>query len=106
MTKIVCRWGIRNRFVVNPDGQVWPCCYFANTAFYDKTVNGKFRTEGDSGHAELMKKYQQHQDELNLDNKTYKEVLEHEWFQKYLPESWLNNPSKKCIAFCGRKEDE
>ena len=109
MPKIICRWGIRNRFVANPDGQVWPCCYFANSAFRDKIVNGdspKFSAIPLDGHAQLMKKYDEHKDDLNLDNKTYKEVLEHDWFQKWLPESWVNNPSHKCIMMCSKKEDD
>ena len=110
MPKIICRWGIRNRFVANPDGQVWPCCYFANSAFRDKIVNGdspKFSTIPLDGHAQLMKKYDEHKDDLNLDNKTYKEILEHDWFQKWLPESWQSkSPSHKCIMMCSKKEDD
>ena len=30
MEKILCRWLEKKRLVVNPDGQVHPCCYFGN----------------------------------------------------------------------------
>ena len=34
--KIVCEWGVKNKVVINPDGQVLPCCYFCNPHFYNK----------------------------------------------------------------------
>ena len=36
--EIDCEWGKVNKVNVNPDGQVLPCCYFANTHFYNKHV--------------------------------------------------------------------
>ena len=33
---IECEWKNNNRVIVNPDGQVWPCCYLSNLAYkYD-----------------------------------------------------------------------
>ena len=31
--KITCEWAKDERYVVNPDGQVWPCCYLCNNVF-------------------------------------------------------------------------
>lgn len=35
---IKCEWMEANRILINPDGQVLPCCFLANTIYmYDKT---------------------------------------------------------------------
>ena len=42
MPCIECIWGKDNRFLVNPDGQVWPCCYLGNIGYSEK-INGRFK---------------------------------------------------------------
>ena len=44
MPCIECIWGKDNRFLVNPDGQVWPCCYLGNIGYTEK-INGRFKEQ-------------------------------------------------------------
>ena len=96
-----------NKFVVNPDKQVWPCCYFANQGYIaglKDWFNGARKSE-DAGH-EIMQKYWKHMDELNLKNNSIDDVLNHEWYSKTLPESWETNPHRLCDLMCGEHWDE
>ena len=78
---ISCKWLNSRRVVVNPDGQVAPCCYLANLFF--------------------KKGYPYNKEEHNIFNKPLEEILgESEWFNKELPESWDNEPFEQCIDYC------
>lgn len=81
---ISCKWLKERRVVVNPDGQVMPCCYLANRFYREE--------------------YPYNKEEHNIFNKPLEEILgESEWFNKELPESWDNEPFKQCIKFCSSK---
>tara|TARA_Y100000592_G_C5217441_1_gene197840 strand:+ start:132 stop:494 length:363 start_codon:yes stop_codon:yes gene_type:complete len=109
---IVCRWMEDDKFLVNPDQQVWPCCYLSNQGY-------KFRVMGKHNDSELIKKgvddfvnpvmqsYYEHEEELNLKNNSLKNILNHKWFKKILPESWdTDNPHRLCVLMCSRYLDE
>lgn len=101
-----------NKFLVNPDKQVFPCCYLANQGYKFK-VTGKYNDAGmisrgvdDVAHP-LMQSYYQNQEELNLENHSIEEILNHEWFTKTLPESWdSDKPHRLCLVMCSRDLDE
>tara|TARA_B100000123_G_C25722644_1_gene425326 strand:+ start:1158 stop:1475 length:318 start_codon:yes stop_codon:yes gene_type:complete len=94
--------------VVNPDGQVFPCCYFANNHYFTENDN----TYNSRGHGtdwwhkdpgqQVMAKYEQNKSHLNVNNKTIEEVLSHEWYEKTLPESWEKQETRdeRCIRYC------
>ena len=114
MVKIVCEWAEKNKFLVNPDGQVWPCCYLANPAFKRRVTREDIQTKltedewvilKKDDHP-LMDKYIDNMDDLNINNKNIEEILTHEWFTKTLPNSWLSNPHRQCKITCGVHDDK
>jgi hypothetical protein len=109
---IVCRWMEENKFLVNPDRQVWPCCYLANQGY-------KFRRTGQYKDPEIlavgkddithpvMQSYYEVEEELNLKNNSINDILKHEWFTKTLPESWdSDDPHRLCMIVCSKYMDE
>lgn len=106
MTKIVCKWAKVSKFLVNPDGQVWPCCYLANPGYKQYITGMRDRPEvvargvDDIVHP-IINEYFEHKDELNVTNKPIEEILSHEWFTKTLPESWESDrPHRQCVVMC------
>lgn len=98
-----------NRILVNPDGQVWPCCYLCNKSYKAEqldVVDSWFSRQGD----ELIKKYLDVKDELNLKNHSMEEIVNHEWYTKTLPESWEKEETRleQCRMYCEHvvEEDE
>ena len=89
---IQCEWLKDNRVLVNPDGQVWPCCYLGNVGF-------------DINHS-VVREYENKKDELNLfTNNNLCDIIQHDWFSKTLPNSWNSeNPNRQCVEFCGNKK--
>ena len=89
---IQCEWLKDNRVLVNPDGQVWPCCYLGNLSF--------------NNNHPVVKEYENKKDELNLfTNNNLCDIIQHDWFSKTLPNSWNSeNPIKQCVEFCGNKK--
>jgi hypothetical protein len=50
-----------------------------------------------------MQEYWAHEEELNINNRSLEEILNHEWFTKTLPESWKgNNPHRICVLMCDK----
>jgi hypothetical protein len=108
MACIECIWAKENKFLVNPDGQVWPCCYLANQGFKFKQ-NGKWNDPDliargvDDIVNPVMQEYWKHEDELNINNHSLDDILNHEWFTKTLPNSWTgNNPHRICVMMCDK----
>ena len=100
---IKCKWAEGNRVIVNPDGQVFPCCYLANGMYQAKIEENTYRINLE--HVDI--EYKKSEDELNLKNKPIGAILNHEWFSKTLPESWEDESKthRNCRMFCGVKEN-
>ena len=81
MPKIICKWKELKKCMINPDGQVFQCCYLKE----DFPIN-YFRT--DRANDPVISKY--NREENNLKNHTLKNILNNEWFTKILPDSWKN----------------
>ncbi len=97
---IVCEWGEKNKVVVNPDGQVLPCCFFCNSHFYNKQV-----PEAAKHFIEhpVMLEYKKYEKELNVFNNNLIDIMNHKWFQSTLQGSWDNpRPVYQCEKFCGK----
>ena len=94
--KIVCRWQLVNRVLVNIDGQVLPCCYLVNTYYKNKFAmhNKKF-----SNHP-VMQAYID--EENNIFKHPLLQIIQHsKWFNKTLPNSWnTDNPVAQCSKQC------
>jgi len=98
-----------NKILINPDKQVYPCCYLGNQGYKFK-VTDKYNDPAilkkgvdDITHP-VMQSYYKHQKELNLENNSIMEVLNHEWYTKTLPESWdTDEPHRLCMLMCSKK---
>tara|TARA_B100000902_G_scaffold345473_1_gene351563 strand:- start:3678 stop:4760 length:1083 start_codon:yes stop_codon:yes gene_type:complete len=91
--KISCKWGNVNRILVNPDGYVLPCCYFAVPTY---------RKEKYFMQRDIMKQY--FKSELNVFKRNLLDIIEDKWFQKTLPDTWKDGTyTPQCHNFCGKK---
>ena len=96
---ITCEWGVKNRVLVNPDGQVWPCCFFCNVGFKEKyTPDSHFHKHP------LIKEYEKYEKELNVfGTNNLNDIINHHWFKTLLPQSWnTDNPVPQCAKHCGK----
>jgi hypothetical protein len=95
-----------NKFLINPDKQVYPCCYLGNQGYKFK-VNDWYddpaiiaKEPSDVTHP-VMLNYNKNKDALNLENNSIQNILEHEWYTKTLPESWdSDQPHRLCTLMC------
>tara|TARA_B100001057_G_C22825098_1_gene941059 strand:- start:195 stop:1298 length:1104 start_codon:yes stop_codon:yes gene_type:complete len=97
--KISCQWYDTKGMYIEYDGTVWMCCWVGDM---HKTTNNKIRKEW--GHIE--NKFGKHFHNLNYH--TFDDILNHEFFTDYLPNSFnntrddsnaprLNTCAKTCI---------
>tara|TARA_Y100001963_G_scaffold157862_1_gene255417 strand:- start:3808 stop:4299 length:492 start_codon:yes stop_codon:yes gene_type:complete len=114
---IKCSWMESNRLIINPDGQVIPCCYFANLIFVAEQFGNPtsytlqkpfpmeyalvdfpkvaFQASGDRSnkgykpgpHHPMVKDYIKNKEELNIFKNPLKVILNNSWFKR-LYESW------------------
>lgn len=115
---IRCEWMAKNNALINIDGQVYPCCYLANSFtlrnifgpdlkdFPDEMKYGgrQWKKSDHTGDARpyLAEEYFKNKDELNLKKNSLENILNHEWFIKTLPESWddENLTHRLCKKYC------
>ena len=96
---IKCKWQENNRVLVNPDGQVLPCCYLGNQHYtYNMKDNDKWQ--------DVMKDYDDNKELYNIHSNTMENIISSEWFTKTLPESWEDESKLlwQCKRWCGEKE--
>lgn len=105
-TTVKCQWADQNKYLVNPDGQVMPCCYLANLYYYSKKL-GLTSDQLYSGHKaemaqHLMVEYDKLAEDNNINNKDISEIMDGEWFSKILPESWESEDTLhvQCKRMC------
>lgn len=114
---ISCEWLRTGRVLINPDGQVLPCCYLAN-AFYmtprlTKENNPKDFISNQIGDRDIittqfkqepvLTKYMDKAENYNVFVNDLEDILQSEWFTITLPQSW-NDPDtviRQCDEFCG-----
>ena len=93
--KIVCQWRENNnRYMVNPDGQVFQCCFLKiNFDDEDYFVKGK--------HA-WVDEYLDNKEKYNLKNRTMKEIVDDDLYAKKLPKTWVNidTAPRPCQKYC------
>lgn len=103
---IECEWMKERKALVNPDGQVWPCCYLANLAYYgvkktemtnDSSDNFMYYVKKESP---TFNSYFENKQNYNIMNESLENILNSEWFTKTLPESW--DDSDKILLQCDR----
>tara|TARA_B100001123_G_C15345290_1_gene1036785 strand:+ start:8580 stop:8930 length:351 start_codon:yes stop_codon:yes gene_type:complete len=115
MKKIICQWEKVDKVLINPDGQVFPCCYLSNPAYTAKiqeAKDGKVSYGWDvvndptpTAETNVIRKYYEHEKDLNVFNKSLSDVLAHKWFQEILPKSWEDEKTchKICKMMCERE---
>ena len=93
---IKCKWLEDNRILVNPDGQVLPCCYLANK---DWQLKQKDRTNNEV----VMQEYNDNKEKYNIHTNDMKDIINGEWFSKTLPDSWEDDTKtiSQCKLWCG-----
>tara|TARA_E500000318_G_C3562570_1_gene214140 strand:- start:1898 stop:2242 length:345 start_codon:yes stop_codon:yes gene_type:complete len=108
---IECDWKKNGIVTVNPDGQVWPCCYLQNVAYYDQITNDphRFSNNDPKKNKWIFKEYYDNKEDLNILNKPLEEILQHKWFTETLPKSWEdydNTTLKQCRLNCTVEKKE
>lgn len=115
--KIQCEWMAKNTLLVNIDGQAYPCCYLANAFSVLEMYKGKlpdmtyggyiYKSDGKIKNPYLYRKYLEYKDELNLNNNSLEDIVNHKWFKEILPESWENEDQtdKQCKKYCTAASD-
>ena len=97
---IVCEWGIKDKIVINPDGQVFPCCFFCNGYFqskFDKEYSNTFLNHP------VMVEYRDNEWDMNIFNNDLLDIVKNKWFKETLPNSWHTlNPVNQCSKYCGK----
>ena len=96
MSKIDCKFLNQTiKPMVNPDGQVWPCCYLCNDNYMDQGQN-----------QEVFHEYEKSKDKQNLKNYTIKKIFDNKWFKKTLPESFKDKSKtlRQCKRWCTKND--
>lgn len=109
---VTCEWMQAGRVLINPDGQVLPCCFFANVMYmvgklpadvpeddvYNRQNGPKWKIREQFRDEPVLREYVENKDDFNVFKRPLNEILESDWFQKTLPESW--DDSDKLVLQC------
>lgn len=101
--EIKCRWAApRNEVVINPDGQVLPCCFHAN-AHYKNRVDKTYGREIER-HEIYADDYNQNLKKYNIFHTKLSDIINSEWFAKKLQASMEgDNPVPQCARNCSNR---
>jgi len=88
--KPTCGWSLTNALQINFDGNVWPCCYFGNSAV--------MQGEKWKNHHEFIKEYYNYNN--NIYDTELKDILSNGWWQKLPYVLELDNTVRNCIKHC------
>jgi hypothetical protein len=123
---IKCEWMQTKRVLVNPDGQVLPCCFFANVIYmYDRmgapeewTPKDEYgisdqlmdvpRVAHETSQETILMDYYKNREEYNIFDNDLEDILNSDWFKKTLPESWEDESklARQCKTYCQVKDEE
>ena len=94
----MCPWANSNKIVINPDGQVLPCCYHANVHY--KKIFTNEHTQLDN-HEIYYNEYFKNLKDYNVFHTPLSEIINSNWYSKLLPESIESDkPIMTCIKRC------
>jgi len=94
---IHCRWANGNKIVINPDGQVTPCCYTGNSFYMKKPEWWVKNSET------IMLEYLNNKELYNIFNHKLSDILNTLWFKDRLKQSFENKASSICSQHCSKK---
>lgn len=121
---IQCEWMQSQRVLINPDGQVLPCCFFANVIYMmtktdeekmvpkareDRGIEDQIMDHGlvalETKAEKLFQEYLDNKDAYNINKTPIEDIISSEWFVKSLPESWddENKAVRQCKKYCTKK---
>ena len=96
---ITCLWAKDNLIAVNPDGQVFPCCYIA-TRYYEGEHN--ITRKIDFEHPTIAKYNKR---DNNIFTNSLIDIIDRgKYLNKVLPDHIANNPYSSCIKHCSNIE--
>lgn len=96
--EVNCAWAERSTVSIDPDGQVFPCCYWSTTYYenkYGKKI-GLFKM------IPQMKEYIERLDDFNCEKKPVTDIIQDPLFNEKLVESFqsLDTLSHPCRIHC------
>lgn len=92
---ITCRWTDQNKLFVGANKTLWPCCFLYNAELQDESDSKKLRDE--------------YGDFNNLMTHDLIDILQHEWFNKTLKDSFDINHSlnhNRCERHCSKGKQD
>jgi MoaA/NifB/PqqE/SkfB family radical SAM enzyme len=100
--EIICRWASpRNEILVNPDGQVFPCCYHGNSHFKGRMFGGQLPLHDNPVYKDH---YNANLKKHNIFHTPLSEIMQSDWFLNTLPESIKgDNPVHQCEKQCSSR---
>jgi hypothetical protein len=112
ISMIECEWKKEGRVQINPDGQVYPCCYLCNPHYkfllgFKSNLTHKEHKDEHTQH--IWDKYNDNKEKFNINNRSLEEILNDKWFTETLPKSWESEDTAlvQCIEHCTvDKKDE
>lgn len=122
---IKCEWMQTKRLLINPDGQVLPCCFFANVIYmYDRMgapeswkpkdeygISDQLldvpRVAYETSKEHILMNYYKNKEEYNIFENDLEDIINSEWFTKTLPESWEDEKTlpRQCKKYCQMKDE-
>lgn len=102
---VTCKWLKKETILVNPDGQVIPCCYLANPLYLNLQDSDRGRMYDVT---EVLKKYKANKELYNLNHTSMDKILNSDWFNVDLPKSWESYDTipGQCLLFCDDNYDK
>jgi MoaA/NifB/PqqE/SkfB family radical SAM enzyme len=94
LDSIICKLVHEGEIFIAADQTMWPCCFLWDSAFKNKD--------------NIIEKLSEYKGEWNsLKTNSIDDVLQHEWFDRIIAESWdplHNKHLARCIRTCGYKK--
>jgi MoaA/NifB/PqqE/SkfB family radical SAM enzyme len=93
--EVSCSWARDNIIAVNPDGQVFPCCYIATRHYENKIGLHKIT---DPGHSTISKYIEE---DHNIFKRSLIDMIDNsKYLNNTLPNDIKNNPYQACTKHC------
>lgn len=85
---VVCEWMQSKRVIINPDGQIVPCCFIANVLYPMNKITSTESIQKDIFPDPVLEEYYSSKQKYNIHNRPIDQILSDDWFTSTLPESW------------------
>ena len=85
ISMIECEWKKEGRVQINPDGQVYPCCYLCNPHYrfllgFKSNLTHKEHKDEHTQH--IWDEYNDNKEKFNINNRSLEEILEGHYFNE------------------------